>query len=35
LIFAAMMVFVTIAMQYVLTAANKDKAIILKETENL
>jgi len=35
LIFAAMMVFVTIAMQFVLTAANKDKAIILKETENL
>jgi len=33
LIFAAMMVFVTVAMQFVLTAANKDKAVILKEAE--
>jgi len=33
LAFSALMIFVAVAMQFVLTAANKDKAIILKEAE--
>lgn len=35
LIFSAMMIFVTIAMQFVISAAKKDKYAILKEAENI